>query len=142
MDFQSLIPQAWLVSVMTATAIAVKTLLWLRGEQRNTRGYNNTRDNTRTLTLVEEQQKDLHEMMGLLRTQQAADREDRDALKSMTTDLGRMTAALDRMVGQVTAISAGVQIIQRDIESHAAAAGKAMEQVADIHQALVARQLQ
>jgi len=130
--------QAWLLSVSVSALALVRGVLWLRGSSSH--GGNGTRDGvTRTLVLVERQQKDMEEAIKVLRDQQgmlhAADtaRQGQEIILARISDqMERVADSLDRTVGRLTAITVDVEHTQVDMAA-------ATAQVAEIHAYLMRR---
>ena len=98
------------------------------------------REVTRTLTLMEQQQKDIEAALTLLRdgqqervTQQTTLQSLVDVVRQTSTTLERVADRLHRSTDALTAISANVEHTQIDMAAHRLASEQAVGQVAEIH---------
>ena len=97
------------------------------------RSGNGARTSERTLVLVEQQQKELHELVRVVSDQQLAATEGRTILEEISTALQGVARSLERSVAHLTAISANVEHAQLDLAEHRRASEQAVQQVAEIH---------
>ena len=81
----------------------------------------------------------MKEAVQVLRDQQDGFREDRTTLQTLTSTLGQVARSLDSTVGHLTAISANVQMTQRDMEDHTKATRGAMAKVDEMHNHVMRR---